>query len=317
MGADLVPLIERRFENPKNAASFALMELLEEIKLPQSARLAERELRREMKKEDGWRRICYITLGKLGFKESETLLLEAFESEKASPDDSLIWALGRCGTDKSLPIVRKAFQSEDSKVRSAAIVALGFLGDETAIPDLMKLAADGDGGNLERKHNLVHNAIYALGHLRAKEAIPLLIQNLREKPNCEYHYSPIGIYDDDDGDWWTYAGDNINVSIHALERMGAREALPEFQRILADEKYYLNFDEVAEAAAELDLSEAVPAIIARLAKDYEYNVELFGKDRERYSPSLRKLTGRPFGEDPKPWQEWLAQQPPSAGTPEK
>lgn len=313
VGADLLPLIERRFEDPENAASFALTSLLEEIRLPQSARLAERELRREMKKEDGARRSCYITLGALGFKQSEELLLEAYESERADPDESLIWALGRCGGEKSLPIVRQAFHSKQPRVRLSAVVALGAIGDQAAIPDLMKLVADGDGGDLRGKHNLVHNAIYALGLLRAKEAIPLLIQNLRAKPNCDYHYSPIGIYDSHDPDEWTYAGDYINVSIHALTRMGVRKTLPDFQRMLADDRYYLNFDEVANAAANLNLREAVPAIIDRLAKDYQRNVELFGKEQERYSPALRTLTGQPFGEDPKAWQEWLANQTGSTG----
>lgn len=308
MGANLLPLIEQRLAEPENAASFALMNLLEEIKLPQSARLVEGELRRELKKEAGSRRICYITLGKLGFKDSETLLLEAFETEKAKPDDSLIWALGRCGTPKSLPIVRNAFVSQDKKVRLAAIVALGFLEDHTAIPDLLKIAADESEGPLREKHNTIHNAIYALGHLRAKEAVPLLIKNIRATPTCEYFYSPVGIFDGSGS--WTYAGDYINVSIHALQRIGAREAIPEFKRILGDDRYYLNFDEVAESAAELDSREVVPEIIARLAKDYARNLERFGSKRERYSPSLRKLTGRSYGEDPKLWLEWLAHEAP-------
>ena len=64
--------------------------------------------------------------------------------------------------------------------------------------------------------------------------------------------------------------------------------------------------------------EAVPEIIARLAKDYQHNVELFGKDQECYSPALRKLAGRPFGEHAKPWQEWLANQAgPSGATRER
>lgn len=180
----------------------------------------------------------------------------------------------------------------------------------------MTIVTKGDGGDLKKYHNLVHNAIYALGHLRAKEAIPLLIHKLREQPRCEYHYSPGGIFDSHDKDWWTHAGDYVDVTLHALERMGTRDVLPDLQRILRDDEYYLSFDEAADAAAKLDLLEAAPEIIARLAKDHEYNVKLFGEARERYSLSLRKLTGQPFGEDPKRWQEWLAEQPVSALAPE-
>ena len=293
-----LPLIEKRLDQPGKGASFGLMSLLENIKSPASARLAERELRRELAKPDGNRRACYIAIGLLGFRDSEPLLLEAYKLEKADPDDSLIWALGCCGGEQSIPVLRKSLESTDKSIRLAAIAALGLCNDRDSIPKLLKLATDAED------HNTRYNAIYALGRLKAKEALPLLLKNLREEPKCEHFYSPTGIYEY----LWTHAGDYVDVSVRAVQRLGDKEALPEFERILRDDRYYLNFAEVANAAAELGWRELVPAIIARLVKDHKKNVELFGEEREKYAPALRKLTGRPFGEDPQLWLQWQKSQ---------
>ncbi|MGO9510517.1 MAG: hypothetical protein ACLPXZ_25480, partial [Mycobacterium sp.] len=100
---------------------------------------------------------------------------------------------------------------------------------------------------------------------------------------------------------------NTEVCIRALGRIGDKRAIPEFERILRNDRYYLDYYKVAEAAAEAGWRELVSAIIDRLERDKKDD-ELFGKDFERYSPPLRRLTGQAFGEDPKAWRKWQQEQ---------
>jgi hypothetical protein len=125
--------------------------------------------------------------------------------------------------------------------------------------------------------------------LRAKEAVPLLLDYLRQPPNYESHYSPVGLFGRES---WTTTGNYIEVSVKALGRIGDERAVAEFRRILKHDRYYLNYEDVAGAAAEMKWVELVPDIVDRFEKDHAHNVELFGKKHERYSPALRKLTGQ-------------------------
>ena len=94
-------------------------------------------------------------------------------------------------------------------------------------------------------------------------------------------------------------------NIRAIIQIGDRRALPELTRILGDDRYYLDHENIANGLADLGWGKLVPDIIKRLEKDYAGNVKLFGREGEFYSPSLPKLTGKAYGENPRLWREWL------------
>ncbi|MCX5653480.1 MAG: HEAT repeat domain-containing protein [Planctomycetota bacterium] len=185
----------------------------------------------------------------------------------------------------------------------AAIAAAGLVGDRESMPALLKLVAKG------KDHNTRYNAIYALGQLKAREAVPLLVGILSEPPHYgNGFYCPLGIYGKDGG--YTTQVSLVEVAVRAAARIGDEQAMPAFEALLRNDGYYLDHDTVAEAAADLGWKQLVPAIIGRLAKDHAANLEQFGPAHEEYSVALRRLTGQTFGEDPKAWREWLKQQNP-------
>ncbi len=133
----------------------------------------------------------------------------------------------------------------------------------------------------------------------------MLLDLLRPEPNYGAFFCPAGLFGKEDG-YTNEAG--MEVCIHALGRIGDRRTIPEFQRLLKNDRHYLDYKRVAEVAADLGWRELIPDIIDRFEKDYEKDVKMFGKDSERYSPSLRKLTGQKSGEDPKAWRAWQKSQ---------
>ena len=223
------------------------------------------------------------------------LLLKAESKEAPAADETLIWAIARCGGMQAIPIMRKYSHSANSRLQAAAIAGLGIAGDRESIPRLMEIA------RTTKNPDLRHNSIYAIGCLKATEAVPMLLGPLHPDPKYGAHFCPAGLFGKDGG-YTTKAG--AEVCIHALGRIGDRRAIPEFQRLLKNDRHYLDNENVAKVAAELGWQELTLDIIDRFEKDYDYNLRLFGKDHERYSPSLRKLTGQEFGEDPKASRAW-------------
>lgn len=305
-GDAIVGLVEHRLREGKPEISWNLLDLLGQIPTPKSARVLEGELRFALKNNRRDRRPCYIAIGEVGDRGSERLLLEALRDEMPEPDDSLIWALGRCGSKRVIPQIRELLDSPHEDVWVSAIAALGMLGDRESIPRLFEFTKYDKTDDHIHNHTVRHNAIFALGQLKAKEAVPLMIEYMHEKPKYKSFISPVGQFGRfGSGIDKTITGSHVDSCIVALTKMEDKRALPEFRRILKDDDFYLNYDEVARAAAELGWRELIPDIIDRLEKDYEYNVELFGEDKERYSPALRKLTGQSFSEDPREWRAWL------------
>jgi HEAT repeat protein len=280
--------------------AYRVVDLLVAIRDPRSPRIIENRLRGDLKSGQTWlRRVCYIGLGELGDKGSEPLLLEAERTEAPRPDDALLWALARCGTKNCIPVLRKYLNSDTKDVRLAAIAGLGIAGDRESTDMLIKTARDA------RNPNTRFNAVYALGLLRANHAVPLLIELLQPVPNYSVSYCPEGIYGKDG--MYTEEADT-DVCIRALGRIGDRRAIPEFERILKDDRYFLDYDRVAEAVAEAGWRELVPAIIDRMEKDYKKNVDMFGHNYEKCASALRRLTGQTFGEDPRAWRMWQQKQ---------
>lgn len=278
-------------------ACFNLLALLDRFRDPQAARLVEGQLREalESSAKRKLRRICYIDLGQLGFKESMPLLLEAEREEAPTGDEALIWAIARCGGPEGIPILRKYLPASDLRVQAAAVAGLGIAGDREAIPRLMELA------RTSKEPDLRHNAIYALGRLKAAEAVPVLLELLRPEPHYGAFFSPAGLFGEEDA----YTNEACTQAcIIALGRIGDRRAIPEFRRLLQDDRHYLDHEDVAQVAADLGWRELTDEVIDRFEKDCEQNPPASDGDRERYAPSLRKLTGQSFGEDPQLWRAW-------------
>jgi HEAT repeat protein len=296
-GEAILPLVEERLKAAKPTIPWSLLQVLEDIPTERSARILEGELQHALASNPRDKRPCYASLGVVASAGSAELLLKALDAEWPEPDDALVWALGRCRCQPAVARLRTLLDSDYEEGRLAAIYALGLLEDRESLPRLLEIAKCGSN------HNARHNAILALGRLRAQEAVPLLIEYLQTPPSYDAHYHPTGQFETDA---WTTQGNYVDASVRALGQIGDERALPEFRRILRHDRFYLNYDEVAAAAAELKWMALVPDIIYRLEKDYQHNVELFGKDRERYAPALRRLTGQSFGEDPGAWSEWLA-----------
>ena len=297
IGKPLLPQVERRLSSADPEKKWRLLSVLGGIKEPSSRKLLERELPKATEK---LRRICCISLGMLAYKESEPILTKQLQGAPKSPDDALLWALGRCGTKKSAGLLRPYSSDSNIEVRAAAVVALATVEGKSFVPRLLELAEkDSDEG-------MRHAAIYALGQLKAKEAVPLLIRCLKAQPSGGASRNWPGIYGtlDDKADCFG-SGGLAEVSIRALGKIGDKRAVDAFRETLRNDRYYLDFTDVASAAAAAGWTELVPVIVDRMEKDYDHNRKLFGPNHEQYAPALRALTGQKFSEDPKAWRSWL------------
>ncbi|MDP6721991.1 MAG: hypothetical protein QGF59_25205 [Pirellulaceae bacterium] len=219
------------------------------------------------------------------------------------------------------PDLGKLLKKDNPHFRTWAIARLAEIASPAS--DKVLLAAYDDSGLLQQWQfvpSLVArgDAIVPLVQRRlqaAKPEIPWNLLGLLEDihtarsarvlegaPNYVSYYWPVGLFGRKDQTW---SGCHIGTCIAALARIGDELALLEFRRMLRDRDYFLNHKEIAEAAAELKWRELVPDIIDRLVQEYEGNVKQFGVDHEASSPSLRKLTGQSFPEDPRAWRAWL------------
>jgi HEAT repeat protein len=293
IGAPILPSLGERLRKADPEQRSTMVSLLGEIQDQKSRELVEKELNGGPEEN---RRACYLSLGQLGYKESAPILRRFLQGESPNPDDGLLWAMGRCGTKDDIKTLRKYTAAEDTGIRAAALVALGALADVDSAQLLMDIVVK------DKDEDIRHSAIYALGLMKCRDAVPLLIACLEKGPEYNGFHGWSGIYNDDESNG---AAGLTQVSIRALERIGDVRAKKAFEKVLRDDTYYLDFEDAANAAARLAWKELVPAIIARLDKDYEKDLALYGKDNEQYSPALRKLTGMKYGENPKEWMAWL------------
>ena len=146
-------------------------------------------------------------LGKLGDRAAVPFLLEALNDESEHVRGNAAWARGRIGDPSTVPTLIGAMNDDDVHVRCKAAAALGDLGDRAAIPVLLEalrvpngmvrgyaataLGKIGDGsvvpklietlrGERPRPDDLspIVDLVAALGELRAREAVPVLVKHL-------------------------------------------------------------------------------------------------------------------------------------------
>lgn len=299
LGGAIVPTLDQTLKDAVGEEHWKLADVLGATRVPEARVALEHELRTGPERS---KRICTLSLGRLGFRESGAALLEEYRRTAAAPDDALIWALGRSGGEAAIPVLRTLAVQGTGKTRQAAVAALGLAGDRESIPRLLELSRDGPA-------EVRRQAVYALGKLRAAEAVPLLLELAAAKPQGSFGMSGLpGVYDADSG--CDYEGNAKAVSIQALGEIGDARAIPFFRDALGSAAYDLYTDDLTDAAGAAGWKVLVPEIIARFAQEQPERVESY-KDRElpeQYSPALRQLTGQAFGEDPELWLVWLRRQ---------
>ena len=305
IGPPVVPLVRERIAGRSPKARGKMIDLLGKIRCPGSRKLVEKELR-----TGPWEnsRRCYWSLAKLGYRESEDILLTFVKKEKAAehPDNLLFWALGRCGGTRSYPVLREGARSRRHEIRLTCLAALG-VGGHTKSTEFLLRVAKTDPESAMRYH-----AIYGLGFLKARDAVPLLLEYLSYPPgeegvklpwqtegNQEKDSSWKGIYDD---------GSHHGLDIHtgciaAIGRIGDRRAIPVFKKVLSDDRYYLQHWDVAGAAASLGWRELVPAIVQRLKRETSKRPGFW--TIEDFVPALRKLTQADPRGSRQPWIVWV------------
>jgi len=139
---------------------------------------------------------------------------------------------------------------------SGATYALGELGDPKAIPVLLKIAKN-------RNEDYERRAISALGKLKCKEAVPLLIRELgigRKYPSNDGISDSISQMDDE-------------TILNALLMMGDAKAIPAIEKYIKQSQPKENKDNIAAAnrvLAQLKSKDPVPRLIELYnGEDYE------------------------------------------------
>jgi len=93
--------------------------------------------------------------------------------------------LGDMHNERAIPVLEKALAAFESKdVRWNCIVALGKLGATEAIPDLVDMVRDTSADEIVRL-----TAIRTLGNLRATDAVGTLITQLQQRPDAQQVYA--------------------------------------------------------------------------------------------------------------------------------
>lgn len=165
-------------------------------------------------------------------KPATRLLIEAAKSKNPLQRWGAVAALGETGDPKAVPILLRALRDEDENVRAVAAASLGKLRYSRAAPQLVRALAD--KSERVQAHaewaleNIGDEAIPAvmegakrtatrfrafrlLGRLKAQQAVPLLIEGLKDRePEIRA------------------------IAAWALGEIGNRSAIPALQGLLAD-----------------------------------------------------------------------------------
>ncbi len=193
-----------------------------------------------------------------------------------TPDKTLrrhiIDAFIKLNSKEATPVLIKIALHDDSgEVRFAAVEALRFIGDENAAPALVQLLGD-------PVKRVCYEAASALGDLGRKEAIPTLLEMLREFSSgglCEGKYKELKCY-----------GTSMR-----LGKIG-KEAVPELEKLIKD-PYVVLRRFAADALGRIGGEEARPALLKAL-KDPDEKVRfwairnMFNSRNEEDIPVLKK-----------------------------
>jgi HEAT repeat protein len=118
-----------------------------------------------------------LALGKVGGDRVLEILARHVHSEDITVKNHVIQALGILGTEDAAPLLIEALKDPSNFVFASAAEALGRIG-KPVVPHLIKLLFEGaDDARCV--------AAWQLGELRYTEAVPALVQVIREAQNTE------------------------------------------------------------------------------------------------------------------------------------
>jgi HEAT repeat protein len=135
------------------------------------ARLRDRDTNIEL------RRVCLWAVGQLRDKSVARELLAVFDEADRTRYWEAAKSLGFIRSKRVVkPLVSLLYRSTDANTRSAVVYALGLIGDKRALTPLMEVLR-----NLKEESSVRAHAAEALAFLRKTEAVPPLINSLKDE----------------------------------------------------------------------------------------------------------------------------------------
>ena len=170
-----------------------------------------------------------VELGRIGEATPEVIaaLVTALDDVDDRVRVQAAISLGWMQSKDAVPaLIAKAHQNDDMPLKRRALQVLGQIGDDAAIPELMAALDSIDRYSVE-------NAILSLGHLKAKEAVPKLVEIASDesepyyKDDKRHRYKIV----------WNLPVMNRRASaITALGYIGDKAAIPALEEIVKKNK---------------------------------------------------------------------------------
>jgi HEAT repeat protein len=178
---DITPLetainIVKQKEYPPSSRLNAILYMVEKFE-PSCLPVLE-EILNDPHEEPDVRSAAALALGKCGGDWALDILKRMANNENATIKNYSVQALGLLGHEEGVPILLDALKDEDNAVFASAAEALGRIG-KPVVPHLIDLLKSGPAEDARCI------AAWQLGTLRYVEAIPTLIQVVRNDKNTE------------------------------------------------------------------------------------------------------------------------------------
>ncbi len=125
------------------------------------------------------RRAAAISLGQMSAKEAQGALLHALEDHNFYVRRAAINAIGKLGIPDMGPILLPFLDTSDPRIRRTTITALQRLHTTEAIPQMVAMLEVYMDAPHQRDIPTVKTLVVALGKLKAKAAVPVLIRVVR------------------------------------------------------------------------------------------------------------------------------------------
>jgi len=211
-------------------------------------------------------------------------------TDKAQHGMTTLWLAG----EKAVPVLRPLLGSDNADVRMDAAMTLGMLGDCESVrvlTECLRSRSPRFFGKPVPGKPYYYGAIVLLGRLKVNDAVPLLVEVLKDRGKCP--------------------PDLAVFTIKALEKIGDPAAVEAIKPYLAkpekpgretrpSHRWALRVS-AAKALANLGDDSGIPVLI-------EYLDDSQAFVRNYAERMLREITHQPFGKDKEAWRAWWAKQ---------